>query len=67
MLLKKNIGFLGAIFVCLLCFTACEKRADNPNRHLSLEYYQTLSDDIYALNSHRISACIDSLIRLAQD
>ena len=67
MLLKKNIGFWGAIFVCLLCFTACEKRADNPNRHLSLEYYQTLSDDIYALNSHRIRACIDSLIRLDQD
>ncbi len=46
---------------------SCHNHEPNPDKNISMNYYQRLRKDDYALNSHRIRGWIDSLIRNDQD
>lgn len=50
-------------FLTLFIVCSCQEKAINPNASLSLDDYAQMRNADFALNSHRLKATIDSMVR----
>lgn len=49
------------------CLSSCHEEVANPNTQLTLDYYSSLAEDPFALNSRRIRSQIDVLVSEDED
>lgn len=62
----RRLG-LFPLSLCLMMMVGCKESQSNSNRGLSLDYYQELKNEDYAINSKMIRGWMDSLMRNDKD
>lgn len=62
-----GISRLLPLFIGCLVFCSCRDRVPNSNSSLSLDYYQSLQNPSYTINSRTIRKLVDSLMRNDSD